>query len=49
MWKAVQLSIVLPVVWSNLVWQWTPNGYVPVVLGVFAAAFVTHLGSVFWH
>jgi hypothetical protein len=49
MWKFIQLSIVLPTVWSNMVYHWTPNGYVPAVLGVIAAAFATHLGSVFWH
>jgi hypothetical protein len=49
MWKFVQLSVVLPIIWSNMVWGWTPNPYVPVVIGVLAAAFVTHLGSVLWH
>jgi len=41
MWKAVQLSIVLPIVWSNMVYGWTPNGYVPVLIGIFAARVLT--------
>ena len=34
MWKLAQLAIVLPIVWSNLVWNWTPNGYLPVLIGI---------------
>ena len=34
MWKVIQLSIVLPIVWSNLVWEWTTNMYLPVMIGI---------------
>jgi hypothetical protein len=37
MWKTVQLAIILPIVWSNMVWQWTTNGYLPVLIGIVVA------------
>jgi hypothetical protein len=37
MWKTVQLAIILPIVWSNLVWNWTTNMYLPVMIGVMFA------------
>ena len=40
MWKVIQLSIVLPIVWSNLVWEWTTSLYLPVLIGIMLA-FVT--------
>ena len=41
MWKTVQLAIILPIVWSNLVWNWTTNGYLPVLIGVMFAYVVS--------
>lgn len=41
MWKLLQISVVVAVVFSNIHWQWTPNGYVAALLGTVAAFLVT--------
>ena len=41
MWYLLQLTVCLAVVFSNIHWQWTPNGYVAGFLGVAAAWLVT--------
>jgi hypothetical protein len=41
MWKLLQLSVFLAVVFSNIHWQWTPNGYLASVLGIGAAFVLT--------
>jgi hypothetical protein len=49
MWKFVQLAIVLLIVWSNLVYGWTQNGYMPVLIGVLLARVITGVGWRLWH
>lgn len=41
MWFLIQSSIVFAVVASNVQWHWTPNGYVPALLGGGLAYIVT--------
>lgn len=41
MWYLFQGSIIFAVVASNIHWQWTPNQYLPAVLGFVAALLVT--------
>jgi hypothetical protein len=41
MWKMIQASVVIALVFSNALWPWTPNPYVPVAFGVFAAGVLT--------
>lgn len=43
MWKLLQLGIFVAVVGSNIEYQWTPNMYLPSLLGVAAAAIATAL------
>ena len=33
MWYLLQVSIIFAVIASNIHWKWTPNGYLPAVLG----------------
>jgi hypothetical protein len=33
MWYLFQGSIIFAVIASNIHWQWTPNGYIPALLG----------------
>jgi hypothetical protein len=40
-WHLLQAAILLAVVFSNIHWQWTPNGYLAGILGVVAAWLVT--------
>ena len=42
-WKFVQLAIILPIVWSNLVWSWTENGYLPALIGIMLAFVVSEI------
>ena len=42
-WKFVQLAIILPIVWSNLLWSWTENGYLPVLIGIMLAYVVSEI------
>lgn len=41
MWKFIQGSIVFAVVGSNIQWKWTPNHYLPAILGFVLAVVVT--------
>jgi hypothetical protein len=41
MWYLLQGSIIFAIVASNIHWQWTPNHYVPAVLGIAAAAVIS--------
>jgi hypothetical protein len=34
MWFLLQASIIFAVVASNIHWHWTPNGYIPALLGI---------------
>jgi len=45
-WLVIQSVIIFLVVASNIHWQWTPNKYVPVVIGVFIAAVVSGVATV---
>lgn len=40
-WKTLQLSTVLAVLFSNVHYQWTPNGYAAGIVAMLAALFVT--------
>jgi hypothetical protein len=48
-WKTIQGSAVIGLVWSNSVWAWTPNPYVPVALGFLLAYGLTYIGEWWWH
>jgi hypothetical protein len=43
MWFLFQGSIIFAVVASNIHWQWTPNGYLPAILGAALAWLLTRL------
>jgi hypothetical protein len=49
MWKILQGGIVVALVYSNGVYGWTDNGYVPVALGVAIVGAATYAGNWFWH
>jgi hypothetical protein len=37
MWKLIQVSIVVGLVYSNMLYGWTTNMYLPVLIGVMFA------------
>jgi hypothetical protein len=49
MWKKIQVAAVAGVVWSNMVWRWTDNGYAALAIGLLLAYAVTAAGEVWWH
>ena len=46
--RAIQIAVIFLVIWSNSVWHWTPNNYLPALLGVFAAALLTGISIRLW-
>jgi hypothetical protein len=46
MWFVFQSSIIFAVVASNIKWHWTPNGYLPAILGAGLAWLLTRLLNV---
>lgn len=50
MWKLFQLSVFVGVLFANVYWEWTPNGYLASLLGIGAAwlatVLVTRLGLI---
>jgi hypothetical protein len=42
-WYLLQSSIMFAVMASNIHWHWTPNGYVPALLGIGLAYLATLL------
>ena len=43
MWYLLQCLIIFAVIASNIAWQWTPNIYIPSLLGVGLAYGLTKL------
>jgi len=43
MWFILQGSIIFAVCATNIHWHWTPNGYIPSLLGIGLAYVVTRL------
>src|ERR1700687_791905 len=43
MWYVFQLIIIIAVVFSNIHWHWTPNGYLASLLGIAAAWLCTRI------
>lgn len=43
LWKLFQLLIVAGVAASNIHWQWTPNLYLPALIGIAAAYLATKI------
>jgi hypothetical protein len=43
MWYLLQSLIIFVVMASNIHWQWTPNGYIPALLGIGLAYLATLL------
>jgi hypothetical protein len=43
MWFLLQSSIIFAVCASNIHWHWTPNGYIPALLGIGLAYLATLL------
>jgi hypothetical protein len=43
MWYLLQSLIIFVVMASNIHWQWTPNGYIPALLGIELAYLATLL------
>ena len=37
MWKLIQVSIVVGFIYSNMIYSWTTNMYLPVLIGVMVA------------
>ena len=48
MWFLFQSTIIFAVVASNIRWHWTPNGYLPAILGAGLAWLLTRLLNVRW-
>jgi hypothetical protein len=48
-WKLIQGGLIGLVIWSNAAWHWTPNNYLAVALGIFAARLVSGLHCRYWH
>jgi hypothetical protein len=48
MWFLFQSTIIFAVVASNIHRQWTPNGYLPAILGAGLAWLLTRLLNVRW-
>jgi DMSO/TMAO reductase YedYZ heme-binding membrane subunit len=46
-WKTLQLSTVLAVLFSNVHYQWTPNGYAAGIVALLASLFVTAIPVMF--
>jgi hypothetical protein len=46
--RAIQIAVIFLVIWSNSVWNWTPNNYLPALLGVFAAMLLTAISVRLW-
>jgi hypothetical protein len=36
-WKFIQVSLVVGLVYSNMMYHWTSNGYLPVLIGITAS------------
>jgi hypothetical protein len=45
-WYLLQVSIIFAAVASNIHWHWTPNGYLPAILGAGLAWVLTRLVNV---
>ena len=45
MWHLLQSLLIFAVVASNIHWQWTPNKYLPALLGIGLAYFATLIGA----
>jgi hypothetical protein len=48
MWFVLQSLIIFAVIASNIHWHWTPNGYLPAILGAGLAWLLTRLLSIRW-
>jgi hypothetical protein len=48
MWFVLQSLIIFAVIASNIHWHWTPNGYLPAILGAGLAWLLTRQLSVRW-
>ena len=48
MWFVLQSLIIFAVIASNIHWHWTPNGYLPAILGAGLAWLLTRPLSVRW-
>ena len=48
-WKLTQGGLIGLVIWSNAVWHWTPNNYLAVLLGIFAARILSGIHCRVWH
>lgn len=47
-WYVFQFAIVVSVVFSNIHWQWTPNMYLPTMIGIGVAYLLTTILSKLW-
>ena len=45
LWKLLQISVFSAVLFSNVAWQWTPNGYAAALVALMATIFATALVS----
>jgi hypothetical protein len=45
MWWLIQALIVFAIVGSNIHWQWTPNHYLPAIIGFVLALCVTGVSN----
>ena len=48
-WKLLQGGLIGSIIWSNAAWHWTPNNYLAVLLGVFAARVLSGVHCRIWH
>lgn len=42
-WRIFQAAVVAAVLFSNIHWHWTPNGYLASIIGIFAASRIIDL------
>ena len=43
MWKLIQVSIVVGFIYSNMIYSWTTNMYLPVLIGVMVACVLSEI------
>jgi hypothetical protein len=42
-WKLIQVSIVVGFIYSNMIYSWTTNMYLPVLIGVMVACVLSEI------
>ena len=43
MWKLIQISLIISLIYSNMLYQWTTSFYLPAMIGVMFAYVVSEI------